>query len=379
VHSTTSIFRHVMKRADDGYELLREYTRQVLLEDDGGGYGDLYYSDAMVGPWGLHFGSKSDMYNIFVKPFADVIGVATGKAKELSQKAQTAAKVAFETVATSLIPILRDEYKEIFEKEKEEIDKIKEEYADVYGATAELLRNNDMCVVAFMMAPQAFLSAKIIQKSPKAAIKAISVLTGGTIDTWLEEIKEKYGLNKEEKPQKTRGDIGYGFGGGGGMGGGGGYGGDYGGAFGGDIGFEHVIREAKLPPIEQVLSDPRVIAKVTQSSKARRMQQTSEKAIASTLANVAKLASAVLSAQSLQDLQQKSGVKLKGLDKLAQVPPQEKQQAEKQLLDVTKKSMKEFFCKNLEAQAKQAVDAGVPSSSPFVQQYQQAVSKIKSM
>jgi hypothetical protein len=357
-------------------KLLREYVRAVLTEDEGGGggdggvYGDLSMADATGSPYGMSFGSGKDLYNIFVKPFTDVVGVAAGKTKELSEKGQTLLKVAFESVATTLIPILKDSYSEIFKKEQDQIDKIRREYASVYQATWDAFKDNDVLVAAFMYAPAAFLTAGFAQKSPKVAMKLLSVLTGGSLDPWLKKVKAKfYGPDKKDLGMGDK------------------LGGHKSGAnkaiAGGAFGpMESKLREEdeeKKPSIGKVLGSDKVRAKLAESDLVKKMEQEGRAMVRGTLTQVYKQASAVMAAKSLQDLQQKVGKPLKGVEQLKQVPQQERQGAEQQLLVGAKKGMAEFYAQNLEGQAKKAVEAGVPESHPYVQDIQKVISKIKAL
>ena len=97
-------------------KLLREYVRSSLMFEDDGGY------DAMS-PYGTSFGSGQDLYNIFIKPFTDVVDTAAGEVSKASVKVQTAAKVAFETVATTFIPFLSSDYDDIWDAEAQQIEK----------------------------------------------------------------------------------------------------------------------------------------------------------------------------------------------------------------------------------------------------------------
>ena len=111
--------------------LLREYITVVLREDGYGGFGGYGADYAGLGidpmacmPGRVHYTDGDAMYKTFIKPFVDVVGVAAGKTKELSQRAVTTAKVAFESIMTTLIPVLTDDYAEVFRQEHEEIQKI---------------------------------------------------------------------------------------------------------------------------------------------------------------------------------------------------------------------------------------------------------------
>lgn len=327
-----------------------------------------------MSPYGAQYGSKDDMYKTFIKPFVDVVQTTAGKTKELSQKAQTLTKVAFEAIATSLIPILRDDYKEIFAKEKKAMQKIRQEYAEVYQSNWDALLNDDLQVAAFFYNPAAFFTVHAARKAPAILLNIISVLTGGELDDWVEKVKTKvkspvkkdrHGTKfvnqtykKGDKTHLPSGGPGYGV--------------NY---------YEGRLREDKqgAPDVAQLLSSEKLKARIQQSPIVQKMQQSGQAIHRGTLEQVFKQAQAVMSANSLQDLQNKTGSKMPGLDKLQQVPQQERQGAERAILDVTKKSMKEFYVKSLEDQAKAAAAAGVPEDSGFVQDYYSIISKIKAL
>jgi len=375
--------------------VLREYVREVLVEFEGGGgdggdYGDLYAISAGMNPYGANFGSYGDLYNVFVKPFADVFDTAAGKVKELSQKAQTLAKVTFETVASTLIPTYAGAYKEIFAKEKEKMDKIKEEYKEVYQSNIDAFMDNDVFWTAFCYAPAALLTVSLIRHSPGKARKMISALSGGSLDPWLDRAFAKYhvgppisGLNyKGSETSMGGGGGGYGYADFGGYGGG-----DHGGGDSGGVSLEGFIREkdeksAPKPDIDglaKLLTDHRVVEKLEQSSVTKGLERESQGTVRSTLKEIFQQAQAVLHAKSLQELQHKTGKQVKGAEKLAQLQPQERQKTEQAILATVRKSLKEFYVSNLEEQVKKAQQAGVPSNSPYVQDYNHAISKIKAL
>ena len=148
--------------------------------------------------------------------------------------------------------------------------------------------------------------------------------------------------------------------------------------------FESVIREdeggtEKSNPVAKLLSHPKVKEYLADAPKVQQMKRVGQTLVQGTLKDVMKHAQAVLGAKSLQDLQSKLGTKLPGLDKLAQVPEQERAGAEAKLLKGVRDGMKEMYVKQLEAHVKSAVQAGVPQDHPYVSDYQAVISKIKSM
>jgi hypothetical protein len=111
----------------------------------------------------------------------------------------------------------------------------------------------------------------------------------------------------------------------------------------------------------------------------KKMEQTGKALVREPLAQVFKQARAVLTARTVQDLQAKLGKPLKGIDKLTQVPQQDRQAAEQTLMTGVKKSMKTFYVKSLEQQVKKIIEAGVDESHPMVQDYKNIIGKIKAL
>lgn len=370
--------------------LLREYVREVLREDDTAAvWGDLHSHDMMMHPYGAHFGSGSDLFKIFVKPFVDVFDTAMGKTKELSVKAQTLARVAFETIATTLVPIFSDSYKEIFANEKKHIDKIRQEYKEVYQSNWDAFRDNDAFWTAFCYAPWAVITVKLIKHSPKTAGRMLSTLTGGKTDKILSRLlgdwrgagmSPKTGLGWRDGHGHMHGGYGETMGmGGGGMGG---------------MGFEGVVREDsagrghkkaratdgdRLDKAAQVLTSDKFLSVLRGSDVVKGMEHEAQAAVRGSLSQVFKEAKAVAGAKTLHDLQQRSGKQLKGLDKLQQVPQAERQKVEAQLLATLRQAMKNFYVKSLEGQVNSALKAGVPEDSPYVQDYRSVISKVKAL
>jgi len=310
-------------------------------------------SDAAVGPYGVHYGSGDDLYKVFVKPFVDVVETAAGKTKEMSQRSQTLLRTAFEATATTLIPVLRDSYAEIFQKEREELDKVREEYADVYRSNWDAFKDNDVLVAAFMYAPEAFLTAQFVQAAPRAAARMVSVLSGGELDPWLRRI-----VGSSKGGPRT------GFGGGEGPG----------------VPMESRLREehGRRRSLPELLSSRQLHQRLRQSPLVKRMAAQGRSIVRSTLKDAWKQAHAIATARSLEELQRLTGADLK-LSSLNGIPQQDRAASERAILGGAKSSMLEFYMKNLEAQAQQARDAGIPRSSPYVVDYEQVISRIKAL
>lgn len=342
-------------------KLLKEYVRAVITEDEG--YGSMMDAGFGGSPYGVHFASSDALYKTFIKPFVDVVDVTAGKTKEMSARAQNLARVTFEAIATSIMPFFSSDYDEIFQREKEKIDKIRSDYAEVYGATWDALKRNDVTMTAFLCYPAAVLTSFVARKSPKASMNILSILSGGTMDSFFAKVKASLGgFGKAGKGER------YSSGGGDSM----------------PITWESLVREddsskKKKPSLADIVTNKKVIKKALSSPEAQRMQREARAAVHDTLQTVYERAAAVSTVKSLGDLQKKIGKPIKGADKLNAVPAQEREPLERQLLMNLKKSLKEFYVKSLEAQAKEAIDGGIPKDSGFIVDYAATIKKIKAL
>lgn len=378
--------------------MLRESIRSIILQEfEGGGGGD--YAGLGLGgagmPYGMHFASGNQMYNAFIKPFTDVLGVAAGKTKELATKAVSAVKVAYEAIVTTFLPFMSDDYEKIFTAEKASIDKIRSEYSDVYSSTWTAFENNDILVPAFLYSPVAFLTMQFVKKAPQASMHLVSAIGGGMFDNAMMRFitGQSYGHSGGHHRNSThdmRGDV---------MGTGmGGYGGGYGTGLGSSVGesverlFEDDDKNDKkkkskkddkkqkmLGRLLKFISSDKVQNKLESSPKVKEMESKGKELVHSTVKKVLEQASAYINANSFEDIKKITGKLPKEAAELTKLPSGEREKAEKLVLATLKKSAKEFYVKQLEAYVKSAASAGVPSDHPFIELYTKVIAKIKAM
>lgn len=358
-------------------KLLREYVRSIMLEDDGGfgfGMGD------MIGPYGVHYASGNQLYNTFVKPFVDVFDVAKGKTKEVTAHLFAAGKVIFETVATTLLPWLTSDYEDIFAAEKESIDKIRSEYAEVYASTWEAFKNKDVAIAAFFCYPGIVLTGALARRSPLTALNVMSTISGGEFDTFIMQIRNAYtspGFSgyKGQKYSQTANML---FN-----------------SPGGDkiewMGESKYLNEdesndkkkddenVKKEKLAKIVTNKKLVKKVLSTPTAQRLQSESRKVVQHTLTTILERAQGIAAAKTLEDVQKTVGKRLKGIDDLKKMKPEERRQMEPKILSSLKGSMKEFYAKSLEAQVKDAVSAGIPKESGYVKMYADVIHKIKAL
>lgn len=335
---------------DNVRKIIREHVRKILREDAYGGM-DIYDTNS---PEGMSFGSGKDFFNVFVKPFTDVVTTAAGKGKELSQRTQTLAKVAFEAMATSLIPLLEDDYSEIFANEKQNLDKLKAQYKDVYNSTWTAFKDNDVVMAAFMMSPSSMITAKIAQQAPIQTIKVLNVLTGGRLDGFLSKVVKKLGLGDTKKPLDR--DEGPGV------------------AIEGRL---HELHKKKMTA-GAVLTQKKIKQTIEQDQKTSKMSSDAQNVVEEMLKQVLQRAQAVINAKGVEDLQKKLGIKIKGTEKLKEVPENERQALEQPLMKALKQSALSLYIKGLNEQLETLKKAGVSNDHQMFQMISNAISKIKS-
>lgn len=326
------------KRKNQQREILREYVRETILFEEEG-YGSMMDASAGASPYGMHFASGNQLYNTFVKPFTDVFNTVVGKTKELSVKAQNLVKVTFEAIIASAMPWYRDHISNIFAKEKQEIDKLRNQYSEVYNATWKSLNSNDAAMLAFFCYPEAALTGGLAKKAPRVALGLLNTLSGGRFDNVVSKYNETY---------KRQSNL---------------------------LGEADVQRdESKL--INFVTSD-KALSVALNSQKAKQLRSTSRNIVTKTLKDIQQSTQAIASAKSYEDLQNKLGAKIKGVNELDKLQPAEKIKVETESLKVLKKASIEFVVENLTKHVSSVVEAGIPAESWYVKEYQKLISGVK--
>lgn len=356
-------------------EIVRQHIRKILREEGDGGFGGDYgwggLSTGLGGGWGMGYGIGKDLGK-FLDPFVDVFKIATGATKELTRRALTIVSVAGEAILTTLIPWLADDYGKIFAKEREDVQKIRDSYREAMNSVWEAFKYDDFLVTAFMYAPAEMLASTAARYAPEVTGKALSVLSGGTLDGVLDKIFDKYAKGPEWKTYK-RFATGV-----------------------ADIGasrtasllgaFEGVVREKKdvdnkKQSLESVLSNKKLIAAAGRGQVARKMSAATHEIVDNALKQAQEQAAAALAAQNLADIEKMTGKKLpeKFTTALKKAQPQERQKIEQSVLAGLKKSMKAFYIKGIKDQVQRMIDAGVPSSHSLVRAYEKTASAMNAM
>jgi hypothetical protein len=339
-----------MKEDAKDLTLLREFVGIVLTEDDGGDVaGGLMAGAVDAMPYGMSYGNKS-VIKAFSEPFVDAVKVAIGKTKEVAVRTQTLAKVAFEALAITLLPVLDDDYREIFAAEKKRLGQLRQEYGPAYEAVWAAFDKSDLKVLAFLYDPYA--SGMILtyfggKAALGVAVDTLDTLTGG----WL---KSTFGVTGTPRRKRTRAPS--------------------------------VTGTSQLESIERLNeADSKVtvdmVKQALQQPGVRKLQQAARSIVKETLSKVLVEAQSVLKATSVDDLLKKAGSRIpsEALQKLKAVPTGERQVVDAALLKTLKSSAKSYYVKNLQGQVKRAIDAGVPEQGEFVTHYNRVIDGIKAL
>lgn len=327
----------------------------LIVEFDGGGdYGGFdfggYGAGAGMGMWGA-MGSTEGLISTFVKPFTDVLVTAVGKTKELSRSAQNLLNVTFETLVTTLIPIYSDSFDEIFEKERADIDKIRQKYRKVYESNIEMFSDSDMGVLAYAFNPASYITSQFISAAPKTALKMIEVLTGDNehVKKVLNNVKRLYSLDVNESFACSK--------------------------------HSRLLLERtkkKLPPLASVLSSKEIVDAVKASPVTKEMMRDAKKvarqAYEAMLADVRELSRA----QTLSDIQRATGKQLAAETKrLNDLPQNERAAAERAIVSTLKKSVKKLYSEKLRGQLERLKQLRVPESAEYYQLVSRAIDLVE--
>lgn len=350
--------------------LLREYVRGILTEDEYG-MGAFDYTDP--GPYVSRFGTSQDLYDAFVTPFVDVFKTAVGKTKEVAQATKTLLTVALQTVLTTLIPIYGYNYSSLFDEQEEKIEKIRNEYKDVYDRTESALENSDAGMLAFMASPILTSTYWVGKKSPEVIKGALSAATGGESDELFDAIKEKaiaaerwalgddgeFRSSSSSSKKKSPKDF---------------------------YGESRIVEveassqgKSKITP-EKILKSNVFTSRVAESPRLKEMQRVAIATYRETLTKIYSQAEELLKkAKTVEDLEKLAKKPIKDIEKVKALKGEERAKAEKMLIDSVRKSMKEFYVKSLSEQVNSVIRAGIPEESQYVLDFKAMIKKIQAL
>jgi hypothetical protein len=342
----------------DERRILKEYVKNVLLEDDGG-YGMTAADISDNSPYGISWGGPS-LYKIFVEPFVDVFKTGKAAAEDMSARTRAAAKVAFEAIASSLIPIYSTDYQKIFEKEHQQLAKIKEKYRDVFERTDKALYNegNDFVLMAFLMDPARYITFTALKSAPQAVLGVLEVLAGENAK--LRSFFEKLKLNSHNSPASSGTSMNH---------------------MGGQGRLESKLYEEGEPPdpLAAKLNNPKVMAALQASPKVQAMKRDAQALVNATVNELLEKVKALNAARTIDDLARSApGFDRSKLAPIQKLPANEKQAVEAAIVAQVKKAAQQFYLKTLQQQIDSAMKAGVPSDNQLLQGYKKVMGMIRS-
>lgn len=308
-------------------------------------------------PYGMSFGSQEDLVNTFITPFTDVFKTAAGKTKELTRKTGTLLWVGLQSILTTVLPAYGYDYADVFEKEKSDIEKIKNEYRDVYDRTDKALKSGDAQFLAFMASPATVIGAYAAKGTPRAAKALLSTISGGYSDELFDSAKRNLKkIGKKALGDKTKRSTKK----------------------------ESQIREIKDSKddklTKKIMTSKQFLDRALSSPRAVEMQAAATNIYRKSLRDVFNQAeNAIKKTRTIDDIEKSAKKKLPEAEKIRKLPPEERQRAEKTLVDGIRKGMKEFYIKNLTDHVEGVVRAGIPEDAQFVKDYRETIQKIKAM
>lgn len=334
--------------------------RKRLKENQGGDSGisipasgsDYSYGYSMYGTGvGGMGGPTGDLYSVFIKPFVDVVKIGVGKTKELARRVITLGSVVFRTIMTTLLPFLGETYEEVFESEKRDLERIRSEYSDVYNATSKLF-STDAAGIAFFVAPGAFLTGLFLKKSPAIATQALSVMSGGISDKYIQRY---YSTKTSKSSPRTSGMF-------------------------ESKNRKRIILEINEDSVDDVVLLKKIVEKSLETSPvAGNLQREARNIYKKTLESAYAEAASVLTARSIQEIERIVGKKMKMPPETVGINLSEKLAAEKDALEKMKDSLKKFYTDPLYRRIQEAKSAGIPNNNPFIVDHVSTIEKIEKL
>jgi hypothetical protein len=319
----------------------------ALNEDDGGGYGGDYsgWSADYGGMGGHGWGEivpRDKLFTTFVMPFVDPFITAYSELKKVSVNTVTLIRTMLTAAANTLVMIIPDNYDKIFAARRAKLDKIKQQYSDVYKRTWNAFKHEDFLVSAFFYDPKTFLTLQTAMRTPSAIIDLAGTLSGGVTDAAIDSMKkffedktiDGYVLVEAEKTREMKG--------------------------------------------KKLLA--KLFNKALASDKAEDMQAQTRKAMDEAYDIIVQQVEEISRAKSLEQLEKLFGEELIDKSKLSKLSAEEKQKTvgiERELLNQVKKLAKQVYVGNLTNEYQQARKLGVPNDNALLLKIKDTINKIK--
>jgi hypothetical protein len=298
------------------------------------------------------------MADIFIRPFLRAGKVMMGQTKELARRVMTGVKMIFPMIVATFIPILRENYDKIFEEEKEDLERIRSEYSDVY-AEVDKVMSGDAQLLMFFANPGAVAVKYLADTAPSATASLLSAVTGGVFDKALNKVKGR------RRGRTSPRDIFDSY----------------------AISFQNMLNEEKEdgePTLRDIVGSRKFVKAVLKASpKANIMQKDARAVYRKTISIAEEQAMSVLQAKTIAELEKI--IKTQFPDNkeyeefLKQMNDNEKKLTEAQLLESVKGSIKKFYTKPLEDRVAMAKEFGLSDDDLWVKDHMAAIAKINSI
>jgi hypothetical protein len=370
--------------------LIREYVKQILIEDDFGG-GDAGAGGAIGGGLagytgvGINIVSDDLITKTFISGWKDLFKTATAATKSLSASAIGTMKTALATVTDAIFPFYKAQYSNIFKQLHDTQDKIRKEHAPVYNSIKNALgENDDFLVSAALFSPDKFFATSIqnpsafvtgvgIAKAPDAIAKMFDTLTGGGM--LGKAIESQYAGDKLPKVkkvlQKTLSKDTYGMLFGTGMG----------------VPSDFSARELKqlvgfpLNEEEQannqamamkILMNPQIIRQVLNSDELKKLSRQTQQVTQETLDKIVKVVQQVSQVHNLNDYSRIVGKHFEV--KQEELPTEE----QNKLLEAIKQNVKKMYVEALTVEKNHIIKV-TSNDAPLAQAYEKAIRAIETL
>jgi hypothetical protein len=261
---------------------------------------------------------------------------------------------------------LESDYEEIFTERDKRLEKIDSEYADVRKATWDAFKNTDLLFTTFIMSPSSFLTYKFFEKAPKSALKTLKFIGGpvtkdvlSQFAQWYEQAHEAL-LRSAEEGLLAR--------------------------------HESVVREddektgsekPKVTQKEVQENYSKLVQKVLDTSRARRMRSEALQALKTTLdATYSHAKDAMDRVKTVDDLDKLSkGALKKELEKTSKETDDQEvlKGIEQALIQSAKNKIKETYLKMATDSLKKDLSMGIPESHPYVDMAKKNIDRIKAL
>jgi hypothetical protein len=104
--------------------------------------------------------STPDLFKkTFITPFLNVLNISRAELSKIGINVKALGKKYIEAFVTTLIPVLDADYKKIDKERVEQLDKIKQKYAESYKIVDDALEKDDVLIFSFLYNPMSFLAA----------------------------------------------------------------------------------------------------------------------------------------------------------------------------------------------------------------------------